>query len=187
MVDNPAPDPASGQILPLQVDVAVEPQFWSTVDLDLKTLCQTMACATFTHIQSLGQFAGGGADSAELAIRLTSDRQLAALNFQYRGLDKPTNVLSFAALDCDDPALLDGAPLFLGDIAIAAETILKEAHDQDKSVADHLAHMVVHGTLHLLGFDHMDAGEAEHMESLEKDLLSASNIKDPYGNQELAE
>ncbi|NQW00754.1 MAG: rRNA maturation RNase YbeY [Rhodospirillales bacterium] len=145
-----------------------------------------MARTTFNRVQADLDFSGHAASGVELAMRLTTDRELQTLNLQFRGLDKPTNVLSFAALDGQESPFPDAAPLYLGDIAIAAETVAGEARDQQKSVVDHLAHMVVHGTLHLLGYDHEDAGEAEEMEALEREILKRHGIDDPYQDQEMA-
>jgi len=111
---------------------------------------------------------------------LTTDAELQSLNLQFRGIDKPTNVLSFAALDGDGPPVMAGQPLFLGDIAIAGETVAREANEQNKTVSDHLSHMIIHGTLHLLGYDHEDEDEALKMEALERKILSAHHIADPY-------
>lgn len=118
----------------------------------------------------------------EVVILLTSDAEIAALNAQYRGQDKPTNVLSFppAAL----PAGIDLAPedLPLGDIAIAYETVMREALAEAKPPHSHLAHLTVHGLLHLAGFSHDDEAEAERMEALEREILASMDIADPYLN-----
>lgn len=106
----------------------------------------------------------------ELAVALADDALLQQLNRTYRGLDKPTNVLSFAA----------GEPALLGDIAIAFETTAREAAAAGKRLDDHLSHLVVHGTLHLLGYDHETAEDAAEMEPLEVRALAALGIADPY-------
>ena len=115
----------------------------------------------------------------EVSILLTDDAQIQALNSEYRQLDKPTNVLSFAARDEDSPLPPDG-PILLGDVIIAYQTAEREARDEGKSFADHLSHLVVHGVLHLLGYDHMADDEAEEMESLERSILAALGVPDPY-------
>lgn len=113
-------------------------------------------------------------DAAELSIVLGNDDAIRILNRDYRGKDGPTNVLSF-------PARAVGAgPRMLGDIVLAFETVAAEAAEQAKPVADHLRHLVVHGMLHLLGFDHETDADAERMESLETGILATMGISDPY-------
>ena len=109
-------------------------------------------------------------DPVSIAIALDSDAAVRRLNHTYRGKDKPTNVLSFP-----------GARPFLGDIVLARQTVLREAREQDMRPADHLTHLVMHGTLHLLGYDHeLGERQARRMERLETRLLAAMGIADPY-------
>ena len=108
----------------------------------------------------------------DVALLLTSDAALRDLNRRFRGLDKPTNVLSFPAGEA--------AKGFLGDIAIAFETTAREATDLSISFRDHAAHLIVHGLLHLAGYDHEDDREAEEMESLERKILADLGVADPY-------
>ena len=115
------------------------------------------------------------ADS-ELTIRIVDEAEGQALNKTYRQRDYPTNVLSFPADVPDD--LLD-IPL-LGDLVICAAVVEREAAEQGKSAEAHWAHMVIHGCLHLLGYDHLDDDEAEEMESLERELLAELGHADPY-------
>jgi len=120
-------------------------------------------------------------EETEAAIVLADDEFVQTLNRDYRGKDKPTNVLSFAAQDDEDPAFRPpGEPIPLGDVILALETTLKEAADDAKSPADHLSHLVVHGMLHLLGYDHEEDAEAEIMEAEERAILAVLNIDDPY-------
>lgn len=116
--------------------------------------------------------------TAELTVLLTDDAAIRVLNRDWRGQDKPTNVLSFPG----DPAMPvpPGLPRHLGDVAIALETLLAEAAAQGRAPADHLAHLVVHGVLHLLGHDHRDDAEALAMESLETSILAGLGVADPY-------
>jgi len=114
-----------------------------------------------------------------LSLVLADDARVRALNRDYRGTDKPTNVLAFAALEGETPDL-PGEPVELGDVVIALETVLAEAREQGKAAADHLTHLTVHGTLHLLGFDHQDETEAEAMEGLEVRVLAGLGVADPY-------
>lgn len=111
----------------------------------------------------------------EVCIRIVDAEESQSLNAEYRGKDKPTNVLSFPF------EVPPGIPVtLLGDLVICAEVVATEADEQEKALFDHWAHMVVHGTLHLLGFDHINDDDAEEMEALERTLLARLNIADPY-------
>lgn len=114
-------------------------------------------------------------DQAELSIRIVDSEESQQLNSEYRGKDKPTNVLSFP-FEVPDGIELD----LLGDLVICAEVVSQEAEEQKKPLFNHWAHMVVHGVLHLLGFDHINDDEAEEMEALETKILASLNIPDPY-------
>jgi probable rRNA maturation factor len=115
----------------------------------------------------------------ELTIVLADDGTVRRFNRQYRGIDKPTNVLSFGNTDGErQPA--PGSPAILGDVVLARETVAAEAADQGKSVVDHAVHLVVHGVLHLLGHDHQHVREADLMESIEVQVLARLGVSDPY-------
>lgn len=120
----------------------------------------------------------------EIGIRLTDDAEVRDLNARFRGIDTATNVLSFPMTDCAPGAqatpLPPGQPLALGDVVLAFETVRGEAAAQGKSLADHLGHLVVHGMLHLLGYDHLDEAQAVAMEDLETDILAGLGVADPY-------
>jgi probable rRNA maturation factor len=116
---------------------------------------------------------------AELAIMLTDDDGIRTLNKNWRGIDKPTNVLSFPALQPVGPRDED-APRMLGDIAIAYQTTRTEADAEHKPFENHLSHLAVHGFLHLVGYDHEKDGDADIMEDLERKILARLGIPDPY-------
>jgi probable rRNA maturation factor len=121
---------------------------------------------------------------AELAVMLTDDAGIRTLNNNWRGIDKPTNVLSFPALPPTGPVGPDDPPRMLGDIAIAYETTRREADDEQKPFEHHLSHLAVHGYLHLLGYDHENDADAETMESLETEILAQLGIPDPYADRD---
>lgn len=113
--------------------------------------------------------------SAELTIRIVDTEESHQLNHEYRGKDKPTNVLSFP-FEAPPGIELD----LLGDLIICRQVVEKEAEEQNKPLLAHWAHMVVHGSLHLLGYDHTEDDEAEEMESLETEIMQAMGFEDPY-------
>lgn len=118
---------------------------------------------------------------ADLAVRIVGAREGRALNRHYRGKDYATNVLSFPADVADGVKLPKGVKLpLLGDLVLCAPVIAREAKEQKKPLAAHYAHLTVHGALHLLGWDHQDAREAECMEQLEREILAGLGIGDPY-------
>ena len=119
--------------------------------------------------------------AGEVSVLLTDDAAMRVLNRDWRGVDQPTNVLSF-------PHPADRVPFALiGDIAIAYETVAGEAIAENKPILDHLAHLAVHGFLHLMGYDHETDSQAEAMEQLERDILARLEIPDPYRAQEIHE
>ena len=146
------------QLPSLQIDILTQDESWPDVRALIEravTSALTIACFN---------------ETTELSIALSNDALIQDLNKQYRGKDKPTNVLSFPQDD----------DFSLGDIVLALETIQKEAEEQDKSFDDHFVHLVVHGTLHLLGHDHEEDDEAEEMEALEVKILNDMGIENPY-------
>lgn len=118
-------------------------------------------------------------EESELTIRIADEAESQQLNNDYRGKNKPTNVLSFPF---EAPPGIE-LPL-VGDLIICPQVVYQEALEQEKSFHDHFAHMVVHGCLHLLGFDHIEAEDAEEMESNEKEILAKLGISDPYRDDE---
>ncbi|NIJ35685.1 putative rRNA maturation factor [Sphingopyxis panaciterrae] len=126
----------------------------------------------------------------EIAIRLTGDAEVHALNRDFRGKDKPTNVLSFPQVQDDlleglsnsDAKETGGGEILLGDIVLARETCAREAEEKGVSLIDHATHLIVHGTLHLVGYDHMDDASAAAMEALEVKALALLGIANPYAD-----
>ena len=129
----------------------------------------------------------GPARSVEVSILLTDDNEIRALNQNYRDKNVPTNVLSFAISDCYTSSELNliqpkDFPKLLGDVVVAYQTCSKEATSQSRILEDYLCHMIIHGTLHLLGYDHGNEEEAIIMEDFERKSLAPLGIKDPYIN-----
>jgi probable rRNA maturation factor len=117
----------------------------------------------------------------ELSLVFTNDISIQEINAEWRDQDKPTNVLSFPAFPLE-PGGMPGP--MLGDIVVARETVEREAVDLDKTFDDHLTHLLVHGFLHLFGYDHMEKDEAEEMEALETRILAGLGLSDPYADQD---
>lgn len=163
----------------LDLAVLTETPGWLAKLPDAVDLCRSAASAAFA-IADRRWFVSGG--SVEACLLLSDNERIRALNNAFRGRDEPTNVLSFPSVEPDVLAAVgaDGSPSALGDIVIALETTSAEAALESKSLADHLRHLVVHGTLHLLGYDHATAGEATEMEALEVRVLATLGIADPY-------
>ncbi len=134
-------------------------------------------------IAAAAEFVDADVADAELAVMLTDDAGIRTLNRNWRGIDKPTNVLSFPALQTNASRGADDAPRMLGDIAIAYETTHREADEEQKPFDEHLSHLAVHGFLHLIGYDHETDEEAETMEELEREILSQLGVPDPYAER----
>jgi probable rRNA maturation factor len=135
-------------------------------------------------INAAAEIADADVGDAELAVMLTDDSGIQTLNSNWRGIDKPTNVLSFPALQPTGAGAPDDAPRMLGDIAIAYQTTRKEADDEQKPFDHHLSHLAVHGFLHLIGYDHEKDEDAEAMERLEQEILEQLGIPDPYADRD---
>jgi len=150
----------------MTIEVEVEDTTWTDVLPDAEAVVNRAAAAALT--------AGGAGDEAtDVTVLLTDDGVSAALNQQYRGKSGPTNVLSFPAPESAQP--------HLGDLALSYGVCAREANEQGKPLPHHLSHLVAHGVLHLLGWDHQTDDEAEAMERLEREILAGLDIPDPYG------
>ncbi len=163
----------------------------------VETLAEAGDWAPFGRIETLAQKAAlaaldaAGVDAARcsVSVMFSDDAEIAALNQRFRGKEGPTNVLSWPAFALIPPApgatpppppLSPASRTLIGDVALAAETILREAQTQGLAPGDHLAHLIVHGVLHLLGYDHGTDADAGLMEGLERRALAGLGVSDPY-------
>ncbi|MFV3129561.1 rRNA maturation RNase YbeY [Niveispirillum sp. KHB5.9] len=203
--------------MPDRVDIAlsIEDDRWETNVSDVELLCERAARSALVaaHGQDPDWLPQG---PVEMSLVLADDGTVQELNRNYRGKDKPTNVLSFALYadgsgeegeeegdwaedEADEADAEDDernmeflsseapVPVILGDVILAFETVEREAREQRKPFADHLTHLVTHGVLHLLGYDHIEDSEAEQMERLETQILSGLGIADPYAGRDPSE
>jgi probable rRNA maturation factor len=160
----------------LDIALDADPDWDSINWADLARSAATSAIAESAFPQL-----GHGARSVELGVRLTNDAEVRALNATWRGKDKPTNVLSFPMAEADElDDHADGPELMLGDIVLARGVCASEAADKAISIEAHASHLLVHGTLHLLGYDHGDDDAAADMEAREVRALARLGIADPY-------
>lgn len=151
------------------VDVVIESEEWAaTPELEARVSAAAQAALHASGVTT--------SPVGEIAVLLTDDEGVSILNERWRGKATPTNVLSWPAVA---PKLLALSPM-IGDIALAYETCAREAREEHKRFADHVTHLVVHGTLHLLGYDHETDVEAEAMEALERRVLAGLGVADPY-------
>ncbi|WP_414900513.1 rRNA maturation RNase YbeY [Sphingomonas flavalba] len=162
----------------LDIAVQAEPE-WPAADWDGAAARAITAAIRNSPFATLAD-----ADfSVEVAVRLTDDDEVRTLNAQYRGKDKPTNVLSFPMVEPDMLATLantDDGEVLLGDIVLAHGVCAAEAAARGIDVGAHATHLIVHGTYHLLGYDHQGAGEAEAMEAMERETMAILGLHDPY-------
>ncbi len=173
-----ATDPVSPDLAEqLNIDIIIRDPKWEEAVSGVDGVCRHAAQAAFAAARA-------ELSAAEAAIVLADDEFVAGLNQQYREREGATNVLSFAAADSDmPPQALPGMPAMLGDVIVAREITEREAVSAGISIEHHLRHLIVHGMLHLLGFDHMTDEEAAEMESLETAILGEMGIRDPYGQE----
>jgi probable rRNA maturation factor len=149
------------------IDIAVEAEPWHRI----------LGAELIAHRAARAAFDDAGLNEGEASILLTDDAKIRELNRTYRGKDQPTNVLSFPSND-----KTEGGARFYGDIALAYETLNREAAAEGKRLDAHLSHLVVHGVLHLLGFDHDNERDAEAMEMCETKILANLGFADPYAS-----
>ena len=153
------------------------------LDWDARAAEAASAALALTPFAALAN----AAPLVEIAVRLTHDAEVHRLNRDFRGKDKPTNVLSFPQVQDDlleSLANSDDGEILLGDIVLARETCMREAEEKGVSVVDHATHLIIHGTLHLVGYDHMDDASATAMEALEVKALASLGIANPYADQD---
>lgn len=154
----------------VEIDIVVEAPAWESVNA-LEMLARDCVSA------SVGASGVKLSQNCELSVTFCDDAAMRALNAQWRGKDAPTNVLSFPT-----PGALAAKPL-IGDIIVAYETVMREASEQEKPIREYVAHMLVHGFLHLIGYDHETDAEAEAMEALERRIAMALGLSDPYADE----
>ena len=162
--------PSETAAVAVNIDVTVEAGDWPSEE----TL---VALAAYAVEAAVAEAGGHAAQPVELSLVFTDDAHIQALNAEWRGKDKPTNVLSFPAFPTKIGAAL---PPMLGDIVLAWETVAREAELEGKPLDHHITHLIVHGLLHLMGHDHETDEEADVMEALERRALARLAIPDPY-------
>ena len=174
----------------IAVDVIVNDDKWTdAVDFDAIKVAEELKDLAFQYVADNGKHELLDMKKTfQVNVCLSNDEEVHQLNKQFRGMDKPTNVLSFANIDDDDfwGDLENSDEVSLGDIILAFETLQNEAQIKNISVYAHYCHLLVHGFLHLLGFDHQEDDEAEEMEGLEIDILAAFSVDNPYQEVEEA-
>ncbi len=146
---------------------------WQTSE-EWQMYAYKLVCTTLNSI--------GWTRLSEVSLMLTNDKHMQELNYTYRQKNKPTNVLSFPAFQREELASVSRLqePVILGDIVLSLETVLKESQEQGKLFLNHFAHLLVHGTLHLMGYDHENDKDAEEMENLEIRILNNLGMANPY-------
>ena len=161
---------------PVALETVRDSELWAALP-DVEDLVVTAVSAAFAEAEL------AALPDAELAVTLADDERVRSLNAEWRDKDEPTNVLTFPAVEPDETA---DAPM-LGDVILAFETVEREAREQGKPLADHVRHLVVHGVLHLFGYDHLEDDEAEEMEAIETRALARLGVPDPYSALEGAD
>ena len=165
--------PAQEQRAMPQIDIQMQSPLWKAQPLAGQTVREAISAAASTLSTEAG----------EVSIVLSDDSEIAKLNRNWRGIDKPTNVLSFPA----SGQRAGNNLLLFGDIIIAYETLKRECDDENRIFLHHLAHLAVHGFLHLIGYDHQTDAQADEMEGLESKIMARLNIPDPYLSRDLGD
>ena len=155
------------------IDIEIEDERWLDTLPDVSEIVETGIAAALKAAKFQEQ--------ADVVVLLCDDAEMKQLNAEYRNKDKATNVLSFPA---PKSMRVKGVLEHLGDMALGYETCVREAKEQGKLLKNHVMHLAVHGALHLLGYDHMNDGEAETMEALERDILAELGVPDPYAQDQ---
>lgn len=172
LIDGPEPDARRETAADTDlVVVSITERAWEHVEHDVSAICETAAFAALDH-----RHPDQAGPVGEVTIVLANDETVQRLNRDFRGMDKPTNVLSFIA----PSPTVSGTDAPLGDVILGFETVDKERGELGIPFSHHLRHLVVHGCLHLLGYDHENDRDAEHMESLETKILAGLGVPDPY-------
>jgi probable rRNA maturation factor len=158
--------PPDRRALVLEIDIQVASPLWAAQPRAAETVRAALAAATSArHVEG------------DVSVLLTDDAAIRTLNRDWRQIDKPTNVLSFPAAK---DATKHASHAFVGDIVVAYETLARECADEDRNFLHHLAHLSVHGFLHLIGYDHQTDAQADEMEGLESRIMQSMNMPDPY-------
>lgn len=167
---------APGDSAAVDIEIRIDAPAWDGAETEA-----VLAAVRGAAVAALADLAPGPG-TWELSILLTDDAAIAELNREWRGKDGPTNVLSFPS--DDDAPEAGGPPALLGDVIVAHATLAREAAAADIPFIDHLRHLVVHGVLHLLGYDHENDAEADEMESRETEILAGLGVPDPYAGSD---
>ncbi len=166
-----------------ELNISIEEKGWETALPDFQELSNKVMQKTIDFVQNHDEIDFLSLNKTiSVNLSLSNDENIHKLNLEFRNMDKPTNVLSFANID--DPFFEEQIQtddiIELGDIMIALETMQREAKEKEISLHDHYCHLFIHGILHLLGFDHIEDDEAEYMEDFEVRILAELNIANPY-------
>lgn len=167
----------------LSVETQQISPWFDNMDWDARAAEAVAAALTLTPFAMLAD----AAPLVEVSVRFTNDAEVQVLNRDFRGKDKPTNVLSFPQVQADLLVTLvnsDDGEILLGDIVLARETCEREAAEKGIACSDHATHLIIHGTLHLVGYDHLDDPSASAMEALEVKALASLGIANPYADQD---